>query len=312
MADMLAKGTYAAALTPFGSDGRPSLERLRQHCHWLLQRGCDGVAPLGTTGEANSLPRPFRLAVPAALAEAGLPASKVIVGTGACAVDDALEYTCASLEAGYVNVLVLPPFYYKNPPDEGLYAFYSALIDRVANPRLRLFLYHFPQMSAVPIPIPLIERLKRAYGPAVAGLKDSGGDFAFTASLLERVPEFAVYSGSEQFLLRNIRAGGPGCISATANVTSPLCAALLSASAEEQDSLNELLTFTRLTLQKFQASTALKQLMAWTTGDDAWLALAPPLVPFNEEQRRAFAGEMVSLGQHVLSRLGLRVPVFTA
>ena len=146
------RGIYAAAVTPFDDQGGVDAGKLVAYCrHLVSDGGCDGVAPTGTTGEGNSIAASDRLALPAAFANAGFDTDQVIFGTGACASQDAVAYTRASLEAGFPNVLVLPPFYYKNPSDDGLYAYYARLIDRVNSDALRIYLYHFPQMSMTPL-----------------------------------------------------------------------------------------------------------------------------------------------------------------
>jgi 4-hydroxy-tetrahydrodipicolinate synthase len=280
------RGVYAAVLTPFGDDLQPNLKAFTAHCRWLLANGCDGLAPLGTTGEANSLSLAQRLAVVEASAAAGLPMERSIVGTGSCALADAVVLTKAVLAAGGRGALLLPPFYYKNPSEDGLFAFFSEVIERVGDARLRLYLYHFPQMSAVPVTPALILRLKSAYGETIAGVKDSSGDWNYTANLLKEIPGFGVYSGSEQFLLANLRAGGAGCISASTNVTAPLAWAVFKVwQRAEAEALQEELTAARLVLQAFPFQGGLKELVARLTGDRQWLNVLPPNRPLSPTQR---------------------------
>ena len=222
MTESQPRGVYAAVLTPFTDALEPDRERFVRHCKWLLANGCDGLAPLGTTGEANSLSVAQRLALIDAAAEGGVPMGQCIIGTGSCALADAVAVTKAAVAAGAGGALLLPPFYYKNPSEDGLFAFFSEVIERVGDRRFKLYLYHFPQLSTVPITLTLVARLKRAYGETIAGLKDSSGDWQVSASFLREFPGFGVFSGSEEFLLPNLRAGGVGCISASTNVTAPL------------------------------------------------------------------------------------------
>lgn len=282
------RGVFAAVLTPLTDDMEPDLERFLEHCGWLLENGCDGIAPLGTTGEANSLSMRQRLRVIEALGGSTLPRERIIVGTGACALDDAVTLCRAATEAGLGGQLVLPPFYYKSPTEEGLRAFYSALVDRVGSASMRLYLYHFPQMSTVPIPHTLVLALRERYGPVVAGLKDSSGEWAYTERLLEALPGFGLFSGTERFLLANLRAGGAGCISATANSTAPLCSDLYrhweSADAEERQAR---VTEARLAFEGFPAIAAQKALKARLSGQQEWLNILPPLerLPARETAR---------------------------
>ncbi len=182
----------------------------------------------------------------------------------------------------------MPPFYYKNPSEDGLFAFFSEVIQRVGDARLRLYLYHFPQLSTVPIPVGLVARLKRDYGGVIAGLKDSSGDWQTTATFLKEFPGFGVFSGSEEFLLPNLRAGGVGCISASTNVTAPLARPVYAAwRGREADALQQGLTEVRLIFQAFPLQAALKEVMALITGQDvlahpaaaATVRSAPPSAP---------------------------------
>ena len=146
------RGIYAAAVSPFDADGALNTDKLIAYCrHLLSEGGCDGVAPTGTTGEGTSVAMRDRLALPAAFAEAGIERDRVIFGTGAPSAGDCVELTRAAADAGFVNVLVLPPYYYKNPSDDGIFAYYANLVEKIGRDDLRIYLYHFPQMSMVPL-----------------------------------------------------------------------------------------------------------------------------------------------------------------
>jgi 4-hydroxy-tetrahydrodipicolinate synthase len=292
------RGVYAAVLTPFTATLDPDLGAFVAHCRWLLANGCDGLAPLGTTGEANSLSVAQRLALVEAAAQAGLPMGKFIFGTGSCALADAVTVTKAVVDAGSGGALLLPPFYYKNPTEDGLFAFFSEVIERVGDRRLRLYLYHYPQLSTVPITPSLVARLKRDYGSTIAGLKDSSGDWQTTATFLKEFPGFGVFSGSEQFLLPNLRAGGVGCISASTNVTAPLAKPVYAAwRSDAAVALQEDLTAVRLVLQSYPLQAALKEMVAVITGDASWRVLLPPNHPLAPAERAALAARLRALPQ---------------
>lgn len=280
----LVDGVYAAALTPMTPAGIPDHAMAAGHCRWLLDNGCDGLALLGTTGEANSQSLADRMALIEAVAAAGIAANRVVVGTGGCALGDTVALTRCAIDAGFPNALVLPPFYYKGVGDEGLFAYYAALIERLAEPRLRVYLYHFPKMSAVPLGAALIGRLRDAFGDVVTGLKDSSGDWANSRHLIDTFPGFRVFSGSEQFLSDNIAAGGAGCISATVNVTAPLAARVLRADPAARTRLQDELTALRTALQEFSMIPALKRILEWHTGNPTWRNLLPPLLALSEAE----------------------------
>lgn len=281
-------GAFTAAVSPMTADGAPDIGRLLGHVDWLLANGSDGVAIMGTTGEANSLTVEQRLEIFAAVAP-HVPADKLLLGTGCCARPDTLRLTRAALDLGRPNVLMLPTFYYKNQSDDAVYGTFADIVETVGDPRLRVYMYHFPQMSATPINIPVVERLINDYPDVIAGLKDSSGDFEnYTSVILRNFPGFGAFSGTERYLLADLEAGGPGCISATANVTTPLAGEVMrhwragdkAAAAEAQETL----TAARLALQAFPAIPTLKALTADRTGDPAWLNMLPPFWPLAEDK----------------------------
>ncbi len=283
------RGVYAPVVTPFDADLRPDAARLARHCRWLLSSDV-GLAVFGTNSEANSMSVAEKIALLDALIEAGLPPHRMMPGTGCCAFTDTVELTRRAVAHGCAGVLMLPPFYYKNVTDDGLFASYSEVIQRVGDPRLRICLYHIPPVSAVPITLALIERLLAAYPGTIAGIKDSGGDWNNTQALLARFQahDFQVFAGSESFLLRTLRGGGAGCITALANVNPGPVARLAStwqqADAQPQQAA---LDGVRAAFARFPMMAALKGAIAHFGGDEAWATVRPPLVRLTREERRA-------------------------
>jgi 4-hydroxy-tetrahydrodipicolinate synthase len=278
-------GVLAPALTPFDAALEPDVPRFIAHCQWLLRTGCSGLAVFGTTSEANSLSVDERERMLDALLEAGTPAARLLPGTGCSALPDTVRLTRRAIQAGCAGVLMLPPFYYKNLSDEALFRSYAEVIDRVADARLRIYLYHIPQVSAVPISLKLIKRLRVAYPTLVAGIKDSSGDWNNTQAVLEAFPGFRVFAGSERFLLRNLRAGGVGCITATANVNAKQIDALYQSwrgpqAQAQQDALDRL----RGLFEQVPTIPALKAALAHFRGDPGWNRLRPPLLALGEAQ----------------------------
>ncbi len=212
-------GVLSPVVTPFDSELRPDRERFVRHCRWLIDQGV-GLAVFGTNSEANSMSVAEKIALLDALIDAGLPPARMMPGTGCCAFTDSVELTRHALRRRCAGVLMLPPFYYKGVPDNGLFRSYAEIIERVGESDLRIYLYHIPPVSQVPISLALIERLLQAYPGTIAGIKDSSGDWSNTQAMLERFQprEFDVFAGSETFLLATLRGGGAGCITATGNV----------------------------------------------------------------------------------------------
>jgi len=268
-------------------DLEPDHKAFAAHCRRLLASGCHGLSVFGTTGEANSLSVNERLAAFEALLEAEVPVETLLPGTGSCALTDTVRLSRAALEAGAAGVLVLPPFYYKGVGDDGLFRFFAEVVERVGDDRLRLYLYHIPQMTGVDLGLPLISRLTDAYPGVVVGTKDSSGDRERITTLCREFPGFSVLAGTETLLLETLRGGGEGCISATVNVTSRLARhvhdAHTSGKDEEAEALQERLTELRASIEAYPVIPALKQLMAGLTGNEKWRNIRPPLSELDEE-----------------------------
>ncbi len=282
---MTISGVWAPVLTPFEATLEADLPRWIAHCRFLLDDGCSGLAVFGTTSEANSLSVDERVRMLEALLESGVDPLRLLPGTGCAALPDTVRLTKLAVQAGCAGVLVLPPFFYKNLSEEALFRSYAAVIDRVAEARLRVFLYHIPQFSGVPIPLRVIERLRTAYPEIVAGMKDSSGDWNNTRTVLEAQPGFQVFVGSERFLLQNLRAGGVGCITATANVNARAIDALFRGwRTPAAQSLQDALDGVRDLFDALPVIPALKSALAQARNDPAWLVLRPPLLPLDSAQ----------------------------
>ena len=281
-------GAWTASLTALNADLSIDVGSTLAHMQWLLGAGSAGVAALGTTGEANSFSVEERLQLIGALAKSGIARERLVIGTGCCAAPDTIALTRAALDAGYTNVLMLPPFYYKGVSEEGVFRAYAHVIETVNAPRLRVLIYDFPQMTGLKLSTAFLGRLQNAFKGIVVGVKNSSGDWPTMEAATKELPGFQVFAGSEQFLLPTLRAGGPGCISATANVTIRGLAALMQHWRDPgADARQEEIARTRLMLQQYPAVPALKEIMAHASGRDAWRRLRPPLVnlPPDEAQR---------------------------
>ena len=281
------KGVLTPVVTPFDRDLRPDSKRFVRQCRWLVEQGV-GLAAFGTNSEANSLALTEKLALLDALVEAGLPPGRLMPGTGCCALTETVELTRHAVRHGCGGVLMLPPFYYKGVSDEGLYRSYSEVIQRVGDERLRIYLYHIPPVSQVPISLPLIERLLKAYPGNIAGVKDSSGNWDNTRAMLEQFqPQgFDVFAGAETFLLPTLRAGGAGCISATANVNpGPIARLARTWKQADADAQQAALTALRDIFQKFPMIPALKAAVAEYAKDPEWATVRPPLVELDDGQR---------------------------
>jgi 4-hydroxy-tetrahydrodipicolinate synthase len=301
------RGVLAPVVTPFKQDLSPDTERLVAHCKWLLSQNC-GLAVFGTNSEANSLAVEERAMLLDDLVAAGIDPSRMMPGTGCCSIAETVKLTAQAVEHGCAGVLMLPPFYYKDVSDEGLYRYFSEVVQRVGDARLKIYLYHIPPVAVVGITTGLVERLLAAYPNAIAGMKDSSGDWNNTKTFLDAFVRagpadsgFDVFVGSESFLLANMRNGGVGTISATANVNPTAIYELYRTwkTADDADQQQSKLNVVRAVFssRKFPSMiAALKQSIAIYTGDPAWAKVRPPLVELTPEQARTLGEELSAIG----------------
>lgn len=271
-------GVIAPVLTPFGEDGDPDPARFTEHAEWLLDEGgCTALAPFGTTSEANSLGNDERMDLLEDLVEAGIDPVNLMPGTGTCSLADTVTLTQHAVDIGCGGVLMLPPFYYKAPSDDGLFQYFSEVIDEIDDDRLRIYLYHIPPISQVGFSLDLIDRLRKEFPEIVVGLKDSSGDWSNMQAILERFPDFELFPGSEAFLLDGLRGGAVGTISASANVNGAMMRKLFDDwQGGNADELQAQIGAIRTTLQGYPLIPVMKAIIAHYRGDTAWAVLRAP------------------------------------
>ncbi len=290
-------GVLVPALTPFNSDLDPDADALLTHCRWLLEQGVDGIAVFGTTSEANSLSLEERISLLEHLLGNGIPAEKLMPGTGMCALSETVRLTRHAVEHGCGGVLMLPPFYYKAVNDDGLFASYAEVMERVGSTALNVYLYHIPPVSQIGLSLGLIGRLLDAYPDTVVGLKDSSGDWKNTSAVLREYPSLATFCGSEVFLLETMRHGGAGSITATANINAAQIRALFSSwQDDDAEKLQARITTTRRTYEAYATIPALKAVAANFYGTADWRTVRPPLLSLDADQQRTLIAALAEVG----------------
>jgi 4-hydroxy-tetrahydrodipicolinate synthase len=278
------RGVIAAVATIIQKDGAIDHARSLKLARFLLDNGCDGLNVLGTTGEATSFSRDERTGLMSAYRDNGMPMQRLMVGTGAAAVSDAIALTRHAAGLGFAGALVLPPFYYKGVPDDGLVAYIDAIVTSTADNPIPLYLYHFPAQSGLPWHVALIRRLLDAHRGRIVGLKDSSGDMAYAREAAKVEPGFDVFPSTEAALLEARSGGFAGCISATANCNADLCQrAWASGDTEASD---QAVTIRNLFNGKPLVS-GIKALLAHIHGDPAMAAVKPPLAEPSAADRTA-------------------------
>ncbi len=284
--DALFGGVNAAVLTGYHADLSLDLDRMAAHSRWLLANGCNGLGILGTTGEANSLGISERIEVMEGLVERGIPAATLLPGCGTTAIPDTVLLTKRAASLGVRGVLLLPPFFYKNPSEDGLFAYYSEVAQRVGG-GIALYFYHFPAQSAVPITLPLIERLLKAYPGTFKGIKDSTGDWANTKSYADAFAKdgFEVYCGDDSLMHANLNNNGAGCITAASNVGCAVSQRVYSNwNTAEGEAAQVALSAIRKAVTSVPLIPALKSLVARNTGNADWTIIRPPHVKLTAAQ----------------------------
>ena len=281
-------GVIAAVATPIDESGAPDLKRATDLARHLLDNGCDGLNVLGSTGEATSFSVAERKSVMDAYKKNGLPLDRLMVGTGASSVSDAVALTKHAADVGFAGALVLPPFYYKGVPDDGLVTYIETLVKATADSKLPIYLYHYPQLTGLLWHVPLIKRLRESFPGHIVGLKDSSGDMAFARSATAVGKDFAVFPSTEACLLDARKGEFAGCISATANCNPDLCQRAWSQG--DAVALEAAVTIRKL-FEGRQLVPGVKALLSHIHGEPELARVRPPLAPFAASDRTAvFAG----------------------
>jgi 4-hydroxy-tetrahydrodipicolinate synthase len=290
-------GVLCPVVTPFNKDLSTNPDKLIRQCQWLLSQQV-GLAVFGTNSEANSLSVDEKISLLDRLKDADIDTSRMMPGTGCCALSDSVRLTEHAVKLGCAGVLILPPFFYKGVSDDGLFANYSEIIQRVGDSRLRIYLYHIPPIAQVGISLDLIERLVKEYPNTVVGIKDSSGDWDNVSAMLDRRwDDFRIFPASETFLLDSLRIGGAGCISATANINPAAINNLfVHWQDNESEQLQQDLDVIRNITLKYPMIPALKSAVAHFTQDAEWEVIRPPLVSLESEQKKSFLAELAEQG----------------
>ena len=289
-------GVIAPILTPFNDDLGFNAELYLQHARWLLRQGIHFIAPFGTTGEAPSLSVDERMQALDVLIDGGIDPTRLMPGTGLCNLHDTKKLCLHAVGRGCAAVMTLPPFFFKNAADEGLYAWFSRLIEEIDHPALKICLYHIPSLAGIGFTPSLVARLATDFPQTVVACKDSSGDFANTEAVIAAAPDLAVFPGSETFLRPGLENGATGCISATCNVNPSgirkvfdRVAGAVDAGTDRAEA--EMKDIRRL-IESYTPIPAMKGLLAVKRKDERWRNVRPPLLPPSDEKTSNLIAEL--------------------
>ena len=292
MTPLSLSGVFAPVLTPVDENLDIDLPLYLEFCHWLLDTGCHGLVLFGTNSEATSFSVAERMAAVDAVLAAGIPAEKLVIGNGTAAVSDGVELARHAMNAGCHGVMTLPPFYYPKVSDEGLFRAFAYIIEHTGDPNLKVYFYHIPQVSGIPLSADLLDRLASAFPGVATGVKDSSGDpenLRRFQQVAASHPGFSLFCGTESLLLPTLRGGGAGCISGMANVIPDQIRLLFERWQDpDAEARQEQLNWMRNAAlgTGFNAIAVAKALTAARTGASGWARTRPPLVALTPAQQQ--------------------------
>lgn len=278
-----------AIATPITDAFKPDVPLLVERCRRLMEDGCDGITLFGTTGEGAEFSVADRTNVLEQVIAAGVPANRIIVSIGALSIPDVVALARHALDQKVDGLLLMPPCVYRGGvTDDGAFRFYTSVIDTIARPALRLYLYHFPDICGVPITPNVVRRLDERYPGQIAGIKDSGGDLDYTEALLRRFSHLSIFTGSETHVPQVLASGGRGTICGLANVMPRLMRAMFDAPNlfERRRHIRQILSGD-MVLSRRPFIASIKAMVADSTGNPRWRRVLPPMseLPLLEEQR---------------------------
>jgi 4-hydroxy-tetrahydrodipicolinate synthase len=284
--DVVFQGVYAATLTPMHNDFSCNYKELANHCKDLMSRGCSGVVLFGSTGEGPSFSVEERILTLKNLIDLGLDPKRLIMGISCCSFKDAVALTFTATKLNCAAVMIVPPFFYKNTDEKGVITFYKEIIQQVENPNLKIFLYHIPQFSGVPITINMISALRQKFPHQVIGIKESEGNMSFTKEILAKFPDFKVFVGKETHISEAIKSGAAGSITGLCNAFPELTCSLFEYGRNQQKpNYNEIVNNIVKILSDHPIFPAIKKLVEMQKGS-AWQTMRPPLIPLSEKQNK--------------------------
>jgi 4-hydroxy-tetrahydrodipicolinate synthase len=295
--DKTVTGVFAAVPTPFLDNDEPDFRLFMEHCDWVIDKGCDGLNVLGSTGEANSQTGKARADIMRAVSESSLNRAALMVGTGTPSLGDTIELTQLAADLDFDAALIVPPYYYAPVSDDGLFNYFSRVVESVNDSDIGIYLYNFPQMTGLVFSEELVARLLESYPSRVRGMKDSSGDLAYTNHMASTFAgAFDVFPGSESPLADAAEFGYAGCISASVNATAEQAARVWrerdTITDEEIAELRDL----RAAIQSVPIVAAAKSLTAMRTGQNRWRRMLPPLLELNGAQEESMLGIAKRLG----------------
>jgi len=276
------RGVWSAVLTPLDPQLRPDPRKAIDYYNWLLHEGIDGLNVLGTNGEAPSFGTGQRIRYMEAIAQGDLPRNRIMTGTGSTSLEDTIRLTQTALDCGFSAALVMPPFFFRDAGDDGIVAFFGALLARLDDTGRRIMLYNFPAASGITFHAALVDRLVAEFPNVICGMKDSSNDAQLQRDVLARHPEMAVFPSSEEFLVDARQSGAAGCISGSVALWPQLSQRVWK-TGEGAERLAQL----RASIAGPKMLVRVRYLTAKMRNDDAWERPMPPLMPLTVEEKGA-------------------------
>lgn len=293
-------GVFCASATPVLEDGSPDHATFAAHCKALIEEGCDGVALLGTTGEANSFSIAQRQQLLENVIASGIDPQRLLPGTSQTNVPDSITLVKHAVEAGVKACVVLPPFYYKGVSDEGLFRFYAELIEGVGSNDLRVVLYHIPPIAQIGISLELTARLRETFPGIVVGVKDSSGKIESMQAFASAFQDFSVLAGADPFMLPLLRSGGAGCITSSSNLIGKHLRVVFDnwfddSQSDKVDAAQARINAWRDLSNAYVQLPTIKAMLAKRRNHAGWTRVRPPLVELTPSELDLVWAKMAAL-----------------
>ena len=293
-------GVFCASATPVLEDGSPDHATFAAHCKALIEEGCDGVALLGTTGEANSFSIAQRQDLLEKVIASGIDPQRLLPGTSQTNVPDSITLVKHAVEAGVKACVVLPPFYYKGVSDEGLFRFYAELIEGVGSNDLRVVLYHIPPIAQIGISLELTARLRETFPGIIVGVKDSSGKIESMQAFASAFQDFSVLAGADPFMLPLLRSGGAGCITSSSNLIGKHLRVVFDnwfdpAQNDKVEAAQARINAWRDLSNAYVQLPTIKAMLAKRRNHAGWTRVRPPLVDLTAAELDAVWAKMAEL-----------------
>ena len=284
---MMKKGVYAASLSVLNNDYSLNVDATIAHAESSINNGLHGVFFFGSTGQSQLISNSEKKSLIAKISNHRLK-RKFFLGTGSNSLKETIDLIKYGFEYDFKDFLIMPPAYYKGNTDEGVFNFYSQIISQI--PKIKIVLYNFEKLSGYKFSKEAVVKLVKAFPSNMIGCKDS------SYNLFEnlKLPNFLMFPGSEAKLLKGLKLGCSGCISAVTNVTHSLSRKVFDDFEKKiEQTQNDKLIAVRETFDQYNLISALHSFLS--VRDEKYKNILPPLILLTKEKQKELVDKLSNL-----------------